>query len=297
MSAARPQLAVLGTGRMGAPIASNLLAAGFAVSVWNRTRSRAAGPAGDGAWVGSTPAQAAAQADIVFTMLTDGAAVEQVMSGPEGAAAATRPGAVWIQMSTVGVEWTHRLAELAEQHGLRFVDAPVSGSDGPAREGTLLVLASGADDVRAEVQPVFEAIGRRTLWLGPAGNGSALKLALNTWLASLVEGMAEVLALTDALQVDPRVFVDTLADLPLSSPFAIAKGNAMIAHDFAPGFALRHALKDVGLALDAANERGVELPVTASLQESWEDVVAAGHADDDVSVVFESNKVLKEAPR
>jgi 3-hydroxyisobutyrate dehydrogenase len=282
----RPAIAVLGTGRMGAPIARNLLAAGFEVSVWNRTANRAAPLAADGARLATSPAEAAKGADVVLTMLTDGDAVVDAMTGREGALASLRPGSAWIQMATIGDEWTGRLATLADEHRLEFVDAPVSGSDGPARDAELVVLASGPERVRARLQPLFDAIGRKTLWLGRAGSGTRLKLVLNNWLASQVEAVAETIALTEALGVDPHLFVETIADGPLGSPYAVAKARAALAGEFAPGFALRLAYKDVGLALDAAREQHLELPITDALMPRWQAAIADGHADEDVSAVI-----------
>jgi 3-hydroxyisobutyrate dehydrogenase len=279
-------IAVLGTGRMGTPIARNLLAAGFEVSVWNRTAERAAPLAADGARLASTPAEAANGVDVLLTMLTDGDAVGDAMIGLEGALATLRPGSAWIQMATIGDEWTERLVSIATAHGVEFVDAPVSGSDGPARAGELVVLASGPDEVRARLQPVFDAIGSKTLWLGPAGNGSRMKLVLNNWLASQVEAVAETIALTEALGVDPHLFVDTIDDGPLGSPYAVAKARGMLAGEFTAGFALGLAYKDVGLALDAAREQHLELPVTQALVPRWQEAIAAGHGDEDVSVVI-----------
>jgi 3-hydroxyisobutyrate dehydrogenase len=281
-----PTIAVLGTGRMGAPIAHNLLAAGFEVSVWNRTAARAAPLASDGARLAPTPVEAADGVDVVLTMLTDGNAVGDAMIGQEGALASLRPGSVWIQMATIGDEWTERLATLAKGHGVEFVDAPVSGSDGPARAGELVVLASGPDGVRARVQPIFDAIGSKTLWLGPAGAGSRLKLVLNNWLASQVEAVAETIALTEALGVDPKHFVDTIEAGPLGSPYAVAKARGMLAGEFTAGFALSLAYKDVGLALDAAREQELELPVTEALVPRWQEAIAEGHGDEDVSAVI-----------
>ena len=154
---------------MGAPIARNLLSAGFVVSVWNRTAERAAPLAADGARQASSPAEAAEGADLTLTMLADGDAVNDAMTGPEGALALLQPGSVWIQMATIGDEWTERLGALATENDIQFVDAPVSGSDGPAQEGQLIVLASGPEGTRAQLEPIFDAIGRKTLWLGPAG--------------------------------------------------------------------------------------------------------------------------------
>jgi 3-hydroxyisobutyrate dehydrogenase len=282
----RPAIAVLGTGRMGAPIARNLLAAGFEVSVWNRTAERATPLAADGARLSSSPAGAAEGADLTLTMLADGDAVNDAMTGPEGALASLRPGSVWIQMATIGDEWTQRMAALATENNVEFVDAPVSGSDGPAREGKLIVLASGPEGTRARLQPVFDAIGSKTLWLGPAGNGTRLKLVLNDWLASLTEGVAETIALTEALGLDPQLFIEAIDDGPLGSPYAVAKARAALAGEFVPGFALRLAFKDVGLALDAARERNLELPITEAISRRWQQAIADGHADEDVSAVI-----------
>lgn len=279
-------IAVLGTGRMGAPIAHNLLAAGFQVSAWNRTAERAAPLAADGARLGSSPAEAAEGADVVLTMLADGDAVSDAMSGPQGALEALRPESVWIQMATVGDAWTERLATLAGEHNVEFVDAPVSGSDGPAREAQLVVLASGPEKVQARMEPIFDVLGRKTLWVGPAGNGTRLKLVLNDWLASLTEGMAETMALTEALGLDPQVFIEAIDDGPLGSPYAETKARLALAGKLDPGFALRLAYKDVGLALDAARDRNLELPITEAIARRWKQAMADGHADEDVAAVI-----------
>ena len=275
-------VAVLGTGTMGAPMARNLLRAGFGVRVWDRTPARAA-TVGIGARRASTPAQAADGADVLITMLTDGGAVAEVMTGPDGALSMLPSGAVWIQMGTIGVEWSDRLAGMAAVHDVAFVDAPVSGSSTPAEEGELEILASGGQPVRARVQPIFDVLGRRTVWLDRVGDGSRLKLALNFWLAVLVEGMVETLTLCDALGVDPRVFLAAIADGPLASEYAMTKGAAMLDAQFTPGFPLRHATKDVELALSAAHRHGVELPLTDALLPRWHQAIAADHGEDDVA--------------
>lgn len=285
-SSDRASVAVLGTGSMGLPIARNLLAAGFPMSVWNRTAARAAPLVDEGARLAPSPADAVKDADVVLTMLADGAAVEETMSGPEGALRAMRPGAVWIQMATVGVEWIGRLSRLAADEDVELVDAPVSGSDGPAREAKLIVLASGPEEARARVQAIFDAIARETLWLGETGQGTRMKLVLNNWLVAQVEAVAETVALSEALGLDPHLFPAAIDGAPLGSPYAVAKARAMISGDFTPGFALRLAFKDAGLALEAAQDLGLGLPVTAALEPRWRQAIAAGHADDDVSSVF-----------
>jgi 3-hydroxyisobutyrate dehydrogenase len=262
-------IAVLGAGTMGAPMARNLLSAGFGVRIWNRTVAKAAALAAEGAHKACTPADAVSGAEVLITMLADGAAVEQVTAEPTGALSVLGRDAVWIQMSTVGVEWSERLGVSADRHGVEFVDAPVSGSAEPAARGELEILASGADRVRASVEPIFDVLGRRTLWLPHRGDGSRLKLALNNWLAVLVEGMAETLTLTEALGVDPRVLLASVAGGPLASEYALAKGAAMLDREFAPGFPLRHATKDAELAVCA-----VHLPPTDALLPRWHDAIA-----------------------
>jgi len=268
---------------MGAPMARNLLRAGFGVRVWNRTVAKAAALAADGAQPARTATAAAANADVLITMLADGAAVEQVTAGPTGALSVLRPGAIWIQMSTVGVQWCDRLAELADCHGVRYVDAPVSGSAGPAARGELEILASAADSARVLAEPIFDVLGRRTVWLPRRGDGSRLKLALNNWLAVLVEGIAETPTFVGALGLDPHVMLASITGGPLASEYALAKGLAMLDRDFAPGFPLRHAAKDAELALHAADQHAVHLPLTDALLPRWRAAIANSHGGDDVA--------------
>ncbi len=280
-----PAIAFLGTGRMGAPMAANLARSGLDVRVWNRTASRAAALTADGATVAGSPAQAVQGAGILVTMLADGPATEQAAHGPDGFLA-TVPGLTWVQMATIGMDWTQRLADIAARHGVTFVDAPVSGSEGPARAGQLTILASGPDQVRDVLAPVFGALGRATTWLGPAGNGTRAKLALNNWLADLTEATAETLAFARQVGLDPAAIVDLLASTPLGSPYAVQKARTMLAGDFTPAFALKHALKDAELAAQAAQAAGTELTLTDALLPRWRRAAASGHADEDLAAVY-----------
>jgi 3-hydroxyisobutyrate dehydrogenase len=286
MSAGRPTIAVLGTGRMGAPMSRGLLDAGFPLSVWDHSPEPAEALADAGARHARTPADAARDADVVLTMLPNGPITEDLMSGSDGSLASMRPGSIWLQMATVGLEWTDRLARRASEHEIEYVDAPVSGSDGPARDGELVVLASGPDQLHDRLDPVFDAVGKTTLWLGPAGKGSRFKLVLNTWLVTLVEGVAETIALAEALGLDPHAVPETLADSPLGSAFAVGKSRAMVERSFGPGFALRLAFKDVGLAIDAAHANGLDLPITNAIAGRWGEAMADGLGDEDVSTVI-----------
>ena len=280
-----PAIAFLGTGRMGAPMAANLARAGFAVRVWNRTASRASALIKDGATVAASPAQAVKGAGILITMLADGPATEQALRGPDGRLDLA-PGLIWIQMATVGMEWTERFVNTATRYQVSFFDAPVSGSQGPAQAGELTILASGPSWMQEAVAPVFAALGRATTWLGPAGNGTRAKLVLNNWLADLTETTAETLSFARQLGLDPAAIVDLLQSTPLGSPYAAQKASIMLAGDFTPAFALKHALKDAELAAAAAQASGTELTLTQALLPRWRRAAADGHAEDDLAAIY-----------
>jgi 3-hydroxyisobutyrate dehydrogenase len=282
---AAPAIAFLGTGRMGGPMAANLAHAGFEVRVWNRTADRANALAGAGAVVASSPADAVKGAGLLVTMLADGATTERVWRELDRLTVVA-PDLIWVQMATVGLEWTARLADMAKRRGVTFVDAPVSGSEGPARAGQLTVLASGPRETQAVLAPVFAAVGRASVWLGPAGHGTRAKVVLNNWLADMTEATAETLSFARRLDLDPAAMVELIEATPLGSPYAIQKARTMLAGDFSPAFALKHALKDVELALRAGESSGARLMLTEALLPRWRDAVANGHADDDIAAVY-----------
>lgn len=287
-STSQPVIAFLGLGRMGAPMANNLLRAGFRVRVWNRTLGKTRDFAAMGGIPAATPADATRGADVVITMLADGPAVRDAMSGtgPQGGLAGAHRGQVWVQMSTVGVAWTDLLAMDAAAHRVSFVDAPVSGSEGPAKTGDLVILASGPDDVRDKLAPVFGALGRSTVWLGAAGAGSRAKLVLNNLLVDLVEATAEALTFARGLGLDPAAVLQLLGQTPLGSPYTVQKARAMLAGDFRPAFALKHAVKDAALAVDAARDSATDLVLTEALLPRWRHAADAGHADEDLAAVY-----------
>jgi len=278
-----PRVAVLGTGTMGAGMARSLLRAGLPVDVWNRTPERAADVAASGAVAHADPADAVAGADVVITMLADAAAVRSVALDA-GMLAAMRPGAVWAQMGTIGVGATEELAAAVagRRPDVAFVDAPVSGSRAPAESGELVILAAGPEGVRAALEPVFAAVGQATRWLGETpGAASRLKLVINTWLMFLIEGAAEVMALADALGVDRAEVLGLLGTGRMSSAVAAAKARKMDSGDDSPDFALEWAVKDMSLALDAAQDRS--LTVLAALRDRWQDLVDQGMGGLDTS--------------
>ncbi|MEO9236540.1 MAG: NAD(P)-dependent oxidoreductase [Jatrophihabitantaceae bacterium] len=278
-----PTVALLGTGTMGLPIARNLAAAGLALRVWNRSRDKAEPLAELGAIVADSPDRAVANADIVITMLFDRDSVAETM---RQAAPGLRPGASWIQLSTVGVAGAGQLAELATELGLRYLDAPVLGTKKPAEDGTLVILASGDPELQAECQPVFEAIGSRTIWVGPAGHGSRLKLAANAWVIAVTEGIAESLTLASGLGVDPALFLAAVQGGALDAPYVQLKGNAMLAGNWAAAFALDGARKDAGLILAAAADAGIEMAITRAALGYLDRASEAGHGDKDMSAIY-----------
>jgi len=278
-----PTGALLGPGTMGAGMAANIARAGLPLRVWNRSREKAEPLARVGAVVADSPADAVQGADLVLTMLFDADAVASTM---EQARASLAPGAVWVQHSTVGVEGSDRLVALARDLGIAYVDAPVLGTRKPADDGTLVVLASGPQDVRERVTPGFDAIGSRTLWLGAAGEASRLKLAANAWVITVVEGIAESLALTRSLGLDPHLFLQAVAGGAMDAPYVQLKGTAMIEGDFAPSFSLDGAAKDGDLIVAAARGVGVELAVVEAARDHLARARAAGHGGQDVSATY-----------
>ena len=273
-------VAVLGTGIMGGPMARHLAEAGFPVRAWNRTPGKAEPLRAAGAQVADSPAEAAAGAAVLLTMLTDAGAVL------ETASAALDGQDVWVQASTVGIEGTERCAALAAERGVAFVDAPVLGTRQPAEDGKLIVLGSGPEAERERLAPLFGAYAARTIWLGEAGAGTRLKLVANTWVLALVEGLAETLALAEGLGVAPQAFLDAIAGGPLDAGYAQAKGKGMIAREFAPAFPLRHAAKDLRLVEDAAARHDLSVPLVAAIAERFAEGVERGHGDLDMSATF-----------
>jgi 3-hydroxyisobutyrate dehydrogenase len=218
----------------------------------------------------------------VITMLPDIAAVRSVMFD-EHVLEAMAPGALWAQMGTIGVQATIDLAAAVKESrpDVIFVDAPVSGSKVPAEQGQLLILASGPTKASAVVDPVFSAIGRKTQWVGAAGAGSRIKLLVNSWLAFLVEGAAETLALSDRLGIGHDVLTAALDGGPLASGLAMAKLSKMDRGDFAPEFPLEWALKDVDLTIVEADSP--PLPVLAAISQQWHVAVDQGLGRQDIS--------------
>ncbi|MEV5574569.1 NAD(P)-dependent oxidoreductase [Spirillospora sp. NPDC052269] len=275
-------VALLGTGTMGFPMGRNLVGAGLDVTVWNRTRARAEPLGAAGARVADSPGEAVADADVIVTMMTDGGIVTEVMTE---AAPQARVGAVWAQMSTVGLAAIGPLAELAVQHGLTFVDAPVQGSRQPAEEGKLVVLAAGPESARKVVQPVFDAVGQRTLWLGEdgaEGGGTRLKMVTVGYAITLASLVAESMALAEGLGLDPNAFGEVVSGGPLDCGYLQTKMRAVLDRDFSPTFTVLNATKDTGLILEAASSAGVRVDLTEAARQRFVRATEQGHGGEDM---------------
>jgi 3-hydroxyisobutyrate dehydrogenase len=271
---------VIGAGALGAAMAARLGETGHQVRLWNRTadRARAAAKGTTGVIAVDDLSDAVAGAGVVLTVLRDGDAVAQVMADVVDH---LEDGAVWVQASTIGPEQAGSLARLAAQHGVEYLDAPVSGSTTPARQGKLVWLVAGSTQALDAVRPVLDALGASVLHVGSGVEGSALKLAVNAWMAAATVAMSDVLALCDALSIGHDTFAEVLEAGPLAMPYALQKMRLMDERSFAPGFAVQLALKDVDLAGGSA-ELGTLLQV---VRDRLAATIRAGHGGDDLAAV------------
>ena len=274
-------VAVLGTGTMGSAFARRLLGAGMRVTAWDPIPASAARLADAGAKIAATPEDAVRDADVVLTSVPTIASIEETMPR---ALAAMRPGSIWLQMSTIGVDGTERALALAKQlrPDIVFVDAPVSGSRVPAEQGKLLILASGPASALDALAPVFSALGQKTMRWERVGSGSAMKVVLNTWLAVLGEGISETALLAQSLGVSLDDVSACLGSTALNAPWALAKLGKIEQKNFDPDFALALAAKDLHLALDAANDARQRLPMVQAIGVQWDSALQAGLGDRDV---------------
>ena len=269
---------------MGGAMARRWADHGFDVTAWNRDRAKAERLTDAGVTVADDPPGAVVGADVVVTMLADGEVTGKVMADAVGE---LEDDAVWIQMGTVGIEATDRLAAMALDAGVGFVDAPVSGTKQPAEQGKLMVLAGGPEDLRDRCQPIFEPVATKVLWVGDVGAGTRLKLVINAWLAALLAGLAEAIALAEAIDIDPRQFLAAIEGGPLGPAYAAVKGPMMIDRTYPPAFPLHLLTKDVDLVTDAAGAAGLELRLPTAIRALLEDA-GATHGDDDMSAIIEA---------
>ncbi|HUV05518.1 MAG TPA: NAD(P)-dependent oxidoreductase [Armatimonadota bacterium] len=261
------RLGFLGLGIMGRGMAVNLAKAGYPLTVWNRTRSKAREFAAVGAKVADTPRQAAEGSDVVIMMLADPAAVEAAAYGPDGVVAGLDEGAVLIDCSTVDPGTSQRLAEAAGKRGARFLDSPVAGSKKAAEDGELILMVGGDEDTLAKVRPVLDRLSKKLIHAGGTGMGTYLKLCFNLVVAHMTTALSETLILGAKAGLDPKLILDTINSGAIGSRFYEWKGSCILNRDFTTNFSLKLMHKDLKLLMSAAYDLGVPLPVTASVKE------------------------------
>lgn len=283
---------VVGLGIMGAPMAGNLLKAGFAVIVHNRTRAREEPLAAEGAQRAESPADAAARSDVSITMVSDTPDVEAVVLGPAGILEGARPGHVTVDMSTISPAATKRIAQAAEAQEVETLDAPVSGGDVGAREGTLSIMVGGKPEVFARVRPVFEAVGRGITHIGDHGAGQAAKLCNQVACVGTLLAVCEALALAARSGLDLERVVEALSGGAGGSWQLAQQSPKIIARDFSPGFFVRLQQKDLRLVLEAAGELKVALPGTALVRQLFTAVEAAGGGEDGTQALVKALEQL-----
>jgi len=283
-SAESKTVAVLGTGIIGAAVARNLQKNAFNVNAWNRTYAKTTALSVSGVEVFEKAEDAVRGASIVLTVLKDGPAVLEAM---KDALPGLAKGTVWLQLSTVGVKANEELAAFAKQHGLEFYDTPVQGTRGPAEQGQLIIIASGGLSQREVVQPIFDAIGKRTLWVSEqSGVSSKLKLALNSWAFALTHGIAESLSIAEALGVDPALVVDVVKGGPMDSMYFQLKAASILSGDYTVSFSVANAVKDAELVVEAARDAGVKVDAVEAGLNRFSRALQAGHGDKDMAASY-----------
>ena len=281
----KPKVGLIGLGLMGLPMGRNLLKAGFALTVWNRTRSKAEQLEKEGANVANSPREVAADSDVTFTIVSDPPALEQVLWGEQGALAGLRKGSLLIDSSTVSPALARRVSQACAECGADFLDAPVTGGTWGAEKGELVFMVGGKKEVLDRAEPVLQAVGKRFFLLGPNGAGQTVKLAMNLILALEVEALAEGLELVTRAGVAGDRLIEVLQSSMGRAPVLDVKAPVILKRDFTPSFPLRLMLKDVGLAMDLAKENGVELPAGTAAFRAYSAVKAAAKTDVDYAAI------------
>ena len=280
-------VALLGLGTMGSGMAQNLLKAGFALTVYNRTIAKAAPLADAGAKIASTPAEAAKDAQVVISMLADDPASREAWLGANGAVAAAAPGTILIESSTVSPDWIVELGTVASDRGLNLLDAPVTGSRMQAAGAQLSFLVGGSADVLAQAMPVFEAMGKEAIHLGPLGSGAKLKLVNNFLCGVQIASLAEGIAWLERSGLDLDKSLTFLKSAAPGSPLFSALSARMTSRDYTVNFLLKLMTKDLQYAQDAAKEAGIDLTTAANARALFEQAIAQGHAEQDMASVIE----------
>src|SRR3954470_12160985 len=294
---AKPErVAFLGLGIMGAPMAANLVKAGFEVIVWNRTETKARGFSGTyGAHPAPSPAAAAELADVTITMVPDGPQVEEVLFGDHGAAEGMRRGALAIDMSTIAPAASVSIGERLATEDIGFLDAPVTGSRPKAEDGTLTIMVGGDEADFERAKPVLDGMGQLVVHVGPQGHGSLVKLINNTLAAINAAALAEALELARSADVDTDALRTVVAASSGASTMLDLKAGPMLEGDYQPLFKLEHMLKDVRHYLDAARDRGLSTSLSAAAEKLYTRADRNGMGEQDFAAVMSAVEAANPA--
>jgi 3-hydroxyisobutyrate dehydrogenase-like beta-hydroxyacid dehydrogenase len=277
---------LIGLGLMGRPMGMNILKAGYPLTVWNRTASRAEELMSAGAKLAQSPQEVAASSEFLITMVSDPPALEEVLWGPRGAMLGLKRGSIYMDSSTVSPALARRISAACAEKGAKFLDAPVTGGDWGARKGELVFMIGGEEETLKEAEPLIGVMGKKWFHLGPNGAGQTIKLAMNAILALQVGALAEALALVTSAGLQAEKLVEVLQSSMARSGVLDVKAPNLLKGEYVPSFPLRLMHKDLGLALDLANQLGVPLPATAAARETYSAVKGAAKEDLDYSAVM-----------
>lgn len=295
----RSRLGFIGLGAMGSRMAGRLLASGYDLTVFNRSRERMRPLEQLGAKAAETPAEVAASAGVILVSVADDAAAENVITGAHGALEEARAGAILINLSTVSPALSRRLSEAAFLKGVSVLDAPVSGSTPQAEQGQLVLFVGGERAAYEQCRTIFAVLGRESFYIGPAGSGSTTKLCVNALLGLGVQALAEAVALGRKAGLDRDRLLDVLGATVVLSPSQRSKLENVRKDTYPPTFALRLMLKDFGLILDTALGLSVEMPMTAAARQVSAAELARQRADgrgEDFSSVVRAMAQMAQVP-
>lgn len=275
----KPRIGFIGLGIMGRPMCANLLKAGYSLTVWNRSQPGIDTVVGYGAEAGKSPADVAARSDVIITIVTDSPDVEKVVLGPDGVAEGAKSGSTVIDMTTMSPSVTRRIAETLKERGVEMLDAPVSGGDVGAKAGTLSIMVGGEAEVFERSLPVFQAMGKNIIHIGPHGAGQTTKLCNQIAVALNMLAGCEAIMLAAKGGIDPRKMLAAISAGAAGSWMLSNLAPRIVNGDFAPGFMVKLAQKDLRLVLEAADELDLPLPGTALMNQVWRSVEADGGGD------------------
>jgi 3-hydroxyisobutyrate dehydrogenase-like beta-hydroxyacid dehydrogenase len=280
------KVGLIGLGLMGHPMGMNILKAGFPLTVWNRTASRANELVAAGAKLAASPRELAANSDFLISIVSDPPALEEVLFGDDGAMQSLRRDSIYMDSSTISPELARKIAAACVGRGVRFLDGPVTGGDWGAKKGELIFMVGGDADVLADAEPVLRVLGKKWFHLGPNGAGQTIKLAMNLILALQIDALAEALALVTGAGLEGEKLVEVLQSSMARSGVLDVKAPNLLKGEYKPSFPLRLMHKDMRLALELANQVKVELPATAAAYKTYSKVKDEAKEDLDYSAVM-----------